>query len=100
MLDFVRGSPGSVLLMKDMYRIREACMPPDKTVLLVVGTRMSKNHSGLPQEAAVMHSWWRGREFPHSLVVKSFSVDLAPALEEGRGWVLGYTLVRGWKWGG
>jgi hypothetical protein len=75
-------------------------MPVNKTMQLVVGTRPARNHSGLPQEAGVRTAWWRGREFPESLVLKTFSADLAPVLEEGRGWVLGYTLVRAREVGG
>ena len=103
MLDFIRGSPGSVMHMQDLYRIREACMPVNEIIQLLENTAPAKNYSWQPQQAGVVTRWWRGREYPESLVVKTFSADFPPALEEGRGWVLGYTLVsRGLKllWGG
>ena len=96
MLDFIRGSrgsPGSVLHMHDMYRMREACMPVNETVQLLENTAPAKNYSWQPQQAWELRASWRGREYPDSLVVKTFSQDVPPSLEEGRGWVGGYTLV-------
>ncbi|KAF8058450.1 STY13 [Scenedesmus sp. PABB004] len=90
--DLFVGRPGSVLLARDMYRLRLACTPVSESAetLLLLPRSPLLPGAAARQDVGRANVSYRGRDYPDSLLLTDVTFDVAATHDEGRGMRGGY----------
>jgi len=94
-LDFVSGQNGSVVVVKDVYRVRMACAPVNDSVSLIEATPRAAGWPGVQSAVALPPISWEGQTYTQGLRVNDLAMAVPTQLQEGRAPLYGYTLVSG-----
>jgi hypothetical protein len=95
-LDFFTGNPpGSLLLLTDVYRVRQACTTPATARQITDATPPSLRAAGLEpaQQVSPGPAVWRGELSANQLKLNKWSADIPLVQEEGGRRIGGYSVV-------
>ena len=94
-VDFFTGTPGALLLLTDVYRLRQGCTTPATAKQITDNTEPSVRADGLEPNQQVIPgpADWKGEVLPNQVHLFNWSFDFPMTEGEGRRKVGGYSLV-------
>ncbi|KAF8065921.1 MRE11 [Scenedesmus sp. PABB004] len=96
-IDLLQGEPGSLVVLRNSYRVRPVCTSTNSTMELIRkdqhrSPRIPAPDGSLTQWLGYANVTYQGTTFTDMLLLRDYAYDVPPSFQEGEGSLGGYTL--------